>query len=442
MHFGNTHRQKRNSRIACGFLAALMILGTLPSPVPAETGAETVETVESVESPESVPSSEAAEDEVYGSPVVLPAPEEKLPEEEPSVAEPEETSPEAPGEPAAVIPEQENEAGEAVEEFTEAEAFEEEASEEETGEAAEESEVFEEEAEEESEEFTEEAEEFEEESTEEVLEEEELELNAGLAVSYSCSLGTIPGFPQGNSIYLFLPSSAPGSVTFQYSGQISSLSGGTISGNTITAPSSAVLTAVMSNGAVYYIRLMKSSVPSMNIQLNGVTLARIHQNKDIKYPGNAVYLNDPANPSYNLAVGDVEMKGRGNSSWNRYDKKGYQIKFSSKTSVLGMPAAKKWILVPSAGDGSLMRNKIAYELAGSAGSLAYTTEGRFVDLWVSGEYRGLYLITEKVEIGSSRLNLKDDKGVLIELDNLMYYTEPVYYQSPVSHNIYGSPAHG
>ena len=285
---------------------------------------------------------------------------------------------------------------------------------------------------------TETEEETEEEETEEELEVEEQVLDIGLNVSYSCSMGTLGGFPQGNTIYLFLPSNVSGKVTFQYSGGIRSLSAGSISGNKITVDfkgSALTLTAVLTDGSTVYIKLMKSSVPSMNILLNGTTLARIHQNKNIKYPGNTVHIVSGKNPGWNLSVGNVEMKGRGNSSWNRYDKKGYQIKFSSKTSVLGMPAAKKWILVPSAGDGSLMRNKIAYELAGQAGSV-FTTEGKYVDLWVSGEYRGLYLLTEKVEIGSNRLNLKNDKGVLIELDNLMYYEEPVVYRSPVSQNVY------
>ena len=291
----------------------------------------------------------------------------------------------------------------------------------------------------ETEEETEEAEEETEEETEEELEVVEQALDAGFAVSYSCSLGTLAGFAQGSIIYLFLPANAPSTVSFNFAGQIRSISGGTVNGGKITAAlngSAATVTVVLTDGSTRYVKLMKSSVPSLNIQLNGVTLAQIHQNKEIKYQGNSVFLTDASNPANNLAVGNVEIKGRGNSSWNRYEKKGYQIKFADKVALLGMPAAKKWCFIPSAGDGSLMRNKVAYELAGQAGSFAYTTEGRYVDLWVSGEYRGLYLVTEKVEIDKNRLNLKDPKGVLIELDNIMYFEEPVVYRSPVSQNVY------
>ena len=77
--------------------------------------------------------------------------------------------------------------------------------------------------------------------------------------------------------------------------------------------------------------IKKSDLPCINISLNGVDLDTVHENgKSIKYTGNTVVLTDPTDSSNNLTqVGNVEFKGRGNSSWTQTNKKGYQIKLPS-----------------------------------------------------------------------------------------------------------------
>ena len=59
--------------------------------------------------------------------------------------------------------------------------------------------------------------------------------------------------------------------------------------------------------------------------------------------------------------GTGKVKGRGNSSWT-YPKKPYSIKLSSKASLLDIPKTKKYAVVPSYWDGSLMRNYITYKV--------------------------------------------------------------------------------
>jgi len=39
----------------------------------------------------------------------------------------------------------------------------------------------------------------------------------------------------------------------------------------------------------------------------------------------------------------MKIRGRGNSTWGIHPKKPFQLKFSDKTSMLGMPEDKKWI---------------------------------------------------------------------------------------------------
>lgn len=171
--------------------------------------------------------------------------------------------------------------------------------------------------------------------------------------------------------------------------------------------------------------LVPSYIPSLYIDLDGTTLAEIQSDKSEKHAGNKVFLSDP-NGIYDLTQNKVEIKGRGNSSWALFDKKGYQIKFDKKTSLLGMDKAKKWCLIANASDDSLMKNYLAFNLANQLG-LNYGIHGKFVDLWIEGDYQGLYLLTEKAEIDDNRVALSENDGALYEWDQAFYKDEDYYF---------------
>jgi len=116
-----------------------------------------------------------------------------------------------------------------------------------------------------------------------------------------------------------------------------------------------------------------------------------------------------------VLITDLEVRGRGNSTWNP-PKKPFQIKFDKSTSVLGMPAAKKWVLLAEYIDKTMLRNRTAFAL-GQLSRLDWTPQGRFVDLVINGDYRGTYHLVEKVEVDENRVNLSDD-GYLLEVDKL------------------------
>lgn len=275
----------------------------------------------------------------------------------------------------------------------------------------------------------------EEETKEEALTEEQInaELYTGAAFSIiaNTNVGTVAPYVHNGKTYLFMPNYGQNKNTFSYTGDVKSVSVGTLDKAnhviTLDIKDSQDITFVMLDGTRKTITVMQSSVPTVSIILKGTSLAAIQADKDKKHSGNTVVVTGD-NP---FIAENVEMKGRGNSSWLFTDKKGYQIKFEKKTSVLGLPEAKKWCLIANANDGSLMRNKLAYELA-DYGDFAYTPDCEFVDLWVDGVYQGLYTITSKVEIGKNRLNLKDEKGVLVEMDNYFYKSEDVWRASRIS----------
>ncbi len=123
-------------------------------------------------------------------------------------------------------------------------------------------------------------------------------------------------------------------------------------------------------------------------------------------------------------IGTGEIKGRGNYTWT-LAKKPYQIKLDGSKPVLGMGAAKTWILLANYADASLMRNKLAYDLGASLG-LHGSPDSRWVDLRINGEYRGNYLITEKVEVKKNRVELASPQGILAELDHRGDGSQPGY----------------
>ena len=119
----------------------------------------------------------------------------------------------------------------------------------------------------------------------------------------------------------------------------------------------------------------------------------------------------------NLSKTDIRIKGRGNSTWWQggiWGKKPYQIKFDDKTQVLNMPKDKKWVLLAEISDVSLIRNKIAREIA-NVGSFDYVPKAEYVELFLNGEHHGTYLIGQKVEESKNRVNIGDD-GYLVEID--------------------------
>jgi hypothetical protein len=134
------------------------------------------------------------------------------------------------------------------------------------------------------------------------------------------------------------------------------------------------------------------------------------------------------------ATAGGEIKGRGNFTW-RLAKKPYQIKLASSASLLGMESAKTWILLANHADASLMRNKVAFELARDLG-MPFAGQSEWVDLRINGNYMGNYLLTEKVEVKKNRVDLTDSKGVLAELDNNYGTGEDYYFASAASKTLF------
>lgn len=119
------------------------------------------------------------------------------------------------------------------------------------------------------------------------------------------------------------------------------------------------------------------------------------------------------------------VKGRGNATWG-YDKKPYKIKFDEKQGFFGLTANKDWVLLAEYCDKSLMRTAYMCELAQTVG-LPYPIHYHHVQLYLNGQYHGMYVLTDQVEKKKGRVDIEDD-GFLFEHDNY-FWDEPLNFRT-------------
>lgn len=115
---------------------------------------------------------------------------------------------------------------------------------------------------------------------------------------------------------------------------------------------------------------------------------------------------------------DILINVRGQSSLAN-PKKQYTISLKDKNGkenhqeILGLPKHDKWVLNASYGDRSLIRNYLAYKMAGQV--MEYAPRTRFVEVYLNDDssakidfnkhYLGVYILTEKIERGLNRVNI-------------------------------------
>lgn len=134
-----------------------------------------------------------------------------------------------------------------------------------------------------------------------------------------------------------------------------------------------------------------------------------------------------------------EVKVRGNWTTN-YDKKPLRIKFDKPQDMLRMNDGNKfknWLLLAEYKDASMLRNKTALSIARDLMQRDghYVADAEFVEVFINGEYWGVYLLTEQQQVNPERVDITDlasgytgtDIGYFIELDGY-FYTEDALHQ--------------
>lgn len=124
----------------------------------------------------------------------------------------------------------------------------------------------------------------------------------------------------------------------------------------------------------------------------------------------------------------LEIKARGNWTRRGFSKKPFKLKLGKKQSMLGMSKSKHYAILAHADDNyGYMRNFVGFNLGKRIG-LPWTPAQQPIEVYINGDYRGIYFLTESIRIEEDRVNITEladnvtdnnliSGGYLIELDN-------------------------
>ncbi|MBL1281430.1 MAG: CotH kinase family protein [Fluviicola sp.] len=118
------------------------------------------------------------------------------------------------------------------------------------------------------------------------------------------------------------------------------------------------------------------------------------------------YLTDP----FTNYDGRIEIEIRGSTS-QQYPKKGYGFETQDslganlQVAILGMPPENDWILNGPYPDKTMIRNALTFDLAIKMGH--YASDYRFCELVIDGDYRGVYIMMERIKQDLNRVNIAE-----------------------------------
>ena len=139
------------------------------------------------------------------------------------------------------------------------------------------------------------------------------------------------------------------------------------------------------------------------------TSARSTDTTRPKVSGNISISNAGDNNATDLKA---EMKVRGNQTAG-FDKKGFQIKFDKKQSMLGLNGGKKfkkWVLLADAKDTTVSRTALGLTMAKGvigADSNVWCTDFTPVSVYLNDTYWGMYMLAEQKEVKEGRIKLEE-----------------------------------
>tara|TARA_Y100000589_G_scaffold330972_1_gene382447 strand:- start:5444 stop:6988 length:1545 start_codon:yes stop_codon:yes gene_type:complete len=164
-----------------------------------------------------------------------------------------------------------------------------------------------------------------------------------------------------------------------------------------------------------------SNIPLIFIETSGQEILddpRIIANmKVINNTGSRNYLTD----SINGYDGRISIEIRGSTSQS-FPKKQYGFETqksdgsNNNVSLLGLPSENDWILSAPYSDKSLIRNILAFKLSETLGN--YASRTKLCELFLNDEYKGVYVLTEKIKRDENRVDISKLKPDEINGDDL------------------------
>lgn len=153
--------------------------------------------------------------------------------------------------------------------------------------------------------------------------------------------------------------------------------------------------------------MQASAIPTMYLTSSDAAQGRdwVDASKSNAATGTMNLIGADGTPVYSGEL--KQIKARGNSTFTYAEKKSYQIKLAEPSDLLGkQEQVKTWVLLASYFDATQMHDKLIKDLAAELG-LAYTASCDWVNLYYDGEYRGVYLLSEKNSVGATSVAITD-----------------------------------
>ena len=183
-----------------------------------------------------------------------------------------------------------------------------------------------------------------------------------------------------------------------------------------------ILVLIFNNAVFPQVNLTSSNLPIFVINTHGQNIPdepKITVDLGIIYNGEGVRNNitDPFN-HYN---GKIQIEIRGSSS-QLYPKKSYAVQtvdafgISMNTSLLELPKENDWVFYGPYADKSLIRNIVSYKLFNEMGH--YASRSKLFELVINGEYKGVYVLLEKIKRDKNRVDIAKLTPQDIEGDEL------------------------
>ena len=164
--------------------------------------------------------------------------------------------------------------------------------------------------------------------------------------------------------------------------------------------------------AVFFTMLIISTPMSVNAEHRDFPLlhinSRLHpfeQEREFWHDGSLTLRSD--NPEWNFSNVGVQLRGRGNATWwSGPHKRPLRIRFDTPQGMFGSYEHRDWILLANAFDGSLLRTHFTFYFASLLGdTTVYVPSTQFVHLYINGEYKGVYQLTDERDNGPGRGNV-------------------------------------
>jgi hypothetical protein len=154
------------------------------------------------------------------------------------------------------------------------------------------------------------------------------------------------------------------------------------------------------------LRFVQSKIKSIFVNTKSGSMEKIDNSEDKSYDERGILL---ALDCHGKIIYDgklAKIKGHGNSSWQSDLKKSYNIKLEDKAPLISSLPEKSYSLISNYSDQTGLYNWLSYRLCELVG-MPYNIQYDYCNLYLNGNYNGLYLLCNKIKPGPNHLDITE-----------------------------------